>query len=250
MSRVLIVVDAKGKKTGELAGALPTTMQMVEAMKQAIALPSSTPVTLEVISSTDLAEGLLHPIPGSNLTDDDIIWCPLTLDVPKTINFPAQNIFQACNNLTSLRQWVHQKFGYKTSDTSQGLENLYLPIVLTAKGPLYGEVIGETGTTKLYQQPLDLLDHQRQPLYHLAYQLLQFLSASPGVYLLKFSYSQQDMIFDRLLPFPDVPAIASIGVQQPDLFTCHWHCLTNQPIIDLTIIPKGEFLSTELGVES
>jgi hypothetical protein len=240
MSRVVIVVDAKGKKIGELGGTLPTTMQMVEPMKQAIALPLSTPITLEVISSIDLAEGLLNPIPGSNLTDDDIIWCPLTLDVPKTINFPGQNIFQACNNLTSLRQWVQQKFGCQTSDSNEVGENLYLPIVFTAKGPIYGEVIGETATTKLYQQPLDLLDQQRQPLYHLAYQLLQFLSASPGVYLLKFSYSQQDMIFDCLLPFPDLPAIASIGVQEPNLFTCHWHCLTNQPIIDLTIIPKSE----------
>lgn len=246
MSRVVIVVNAEGEKTGDLAGTLPTTVQMVDAMKQAIASPSSTPLTVEVMSSTDLAAALLHLSQGSNFRVEDIIWCPLTLDIPNTLTFPAQNIFQACHNVTSLRQWVHQKFGYETSDISQGLENLYLPIIFTAKGPLYGEVIGNTSTTNFYQQPIDLLDHQRQPLYYLAYQLLKSLSVTPGVYLLKFSYSQQDIVFDRLLPFPDVPAIASIGVQQPDLFTCHWHCLTNQPIIDLTITPKSAFLSTEL----
>lgn len=239
MSRVVIIVDAEGEKTKYLTAAFPTTVQMVEAMKEAIALPSSTTVTVEVISSTDLAAVLLDPSQGSNLIDEDIIWCPLTLGVPKTLNFPAQNIFQACHNVASLRQRVHQKFGYETSDTSQGLENLYLPIVLTAKGPLYGEVISETPTTNHHQQFVDLLDNQRQPLYYLAYQLLKSLSAPPAVYLLKFSYSDQDIIFDRLLPFPDVPAIASIGIQQPNLFACHWHCLTNQPIIDLTIVPKS-----------
>jgi len=240
MFRVVIVIDAEEENTGALAAALPTTVQMVDAMKEAIALPSSTPVTVEVMSSNDLAGGLFNPILGSNLADEDMIWCPLTLDVPKIINFPAQHIFQACTNVTSLRQRVQQKFGYQVADINQAGENLYLPIVLTAKGPIYAEVIGETATTKLYQQPVDLFDHQRQPLYHFAYQLLQFLSAPPAVYLLKFSYSQQDIIFDRLLPFPDFPAIASIGVQQPNLFTCHWHCLTNQPIIDLTIVPKNE----------
>ncbi|MGC1394917.1 MAG: hypothetical protein WA828_11615, partial [Coleofasciculaceae cyanobacterium] len=113
----------------------------------------------------------------------------------------------------------------------------YLPIVLTAKGPLYGEVIRKAETTP-YQQPLDLPDNQRQPLYYLAYQLLQALSAPPSVYLLQFGYEGKEIIFSSLLPFPDIPALASIKVQEPNLFTCYWHCLTNQPILDLTILPK------------
>jgi hypothetical protein len=239
MSRVLIVVDTQVEETGKLAGALPTTVQMVNAMKEAIASPSPTSVTVEVIPSTDLPQALLHPNQGSHLTPKDIIWCPLTLEVPNTLQFPARSIFQACNDVTSLRQQVKQKFGYATGESTQGLDNFYLPVVLTAKGPLYGEVIREEKTSRLYQQPVDLLDSQRQPLYHLAYQLLHSLSAPPTVYLLQFGYNEQDIVFDRLLPFPGVPAIASLGVQEPNLFTCHWRCLTNQPVIDLTINPKN-----------
>jgi hypothetical protein len=241
MSRVIIVVDAQADLAGE-----PITVQSVEAIKDAcqgqqrcalraprfanaIASSTSANFTIEVITSTDLAQ---TTIPASQ----DIIWCPLTLNLPDILQFWGQNIFPACRNLKSLHQKV-QQFGYQASGT-QEIESLYLPIVLTAKGPLYGEVIGQEETTQ-YQQPIDLPDQQRQPLYHLAYQLLKALAAPPSVYLLKFGYEAEEIIFSRLLPFPDVPALASIGVQEPNLFTCYWHCLTNQPILDLTILPKS-----------
>ncbi|NJK60110.1 MAG: hypothetical protein HC918_07560, partial [Oscillatoriales cyanobacterium SM2_1_8] len=72
-----------------------------------------------------------------------------------------------------------------------------------------------------------LSDRQRQPLYRAAFLLLDNLAAPPGVYLMQITV--EPLQFDRLLPFPDRPAVASIGVQDPDLFTCHWHCLTGQP---------------------
>ena len=220
MSRAIIITEVAG---------VSTTFDRVEAMKKAIA--SSIPtLTVEVITSTDLAT--------LSLPSQEIIWCPLTLDVPNTLQFWGQNILRACNNLTSFRQQVEAR-GYRAGDGSQGQRRLYLPIVLTAKGPLYGEVIGEEKTRNFYQQPINLPDQQRQPLYHLAYQLLQSLSAPPSVYLLKFGYEEKEIICDRLLPFPDVPALVSIGIQEPNLFTCYWHCLTNQPIYDLTIIPKS-----------
>jgi hypothetical protein len=239
MSRVLIVVDALVEEAEKLVGASPTTARIVDAMKEAIALHSPAPVIVDIITSTDLAEALLLPMQVSNFSAEDIIWCPLTLDVPSTLEFPAQTIFQACRQVKSLRQRVQQQLGYATSDGSQKLGDLYLPVVLTAKGPLYGEVIHEEQTANLYQQPIDLPDNQRQPLYHLAYQLLQSLLAPPAVYLLQFGYNEQNIVFDRLWPFPAAPAIASLGVQEPNLFTCHWHCLTRQPIFDLTIIPSG-----------
>ncbi len=223
MSRVIIVIDAQ-------------RVQSVEAIKKAIASSTSAQHSVEVITSTDLAQ--------TSFPESEIIWCPLTLNIPDTLQFWGQNIFPACRNLPSLRQQI-QQFGYKAGDT-QGIKSLYLPIVLTAKGPLYGEVIAETSN---YQQPLDLPDNQRQPLYHLAYQLLQALSAPPSVYLLQFGYEDEEIISDafgyapwayRLLPFPDIPALASIGIQKPNLFSCYWHCLTNQPILDLTIVPKCE----------
>ncbi len=240
MPRILIVVDAQIEKTGRLVEASTTTAQILDAMKEAIALHSPAPVIVDIITSTDLAEALLLPMQVSNLSAEDIIWCPLTLDVPSTLEFPAQTIFQACRQVKSLRQRVQQQLGYATSDGSQKLEDLYLPVVLTAKGPLYGEVIREEQTANLYQQPIDLPDNQRQPLYHLAYQLLQSLLAPPAVYLLQFGYNEQNIVFDRLWPFPAAPAIASLGVQEPNLFTCHWHGLTGQPILDLTIIPKDD----------
>jgi hypothetical protein len=43
------------------------------------------------------------------------------------------------------------------------------------------------------------------------------------------------IIFDRLWPFPASPAIASVKCQKPDLFACHWFCLTGKPIIELRI---------------
>jgi hypothetical protein len=30
-----------------------------------------------------------------------------------------------------------------------------------------------------------------------------------------------------------------LGVQEPDLFTCHWYCLTGKPIRDLLILEKN-----------
>jgi len=239
MSRVLIVVDALVEEAEKLVGASPTTARMVDALKDAIAWHSPAPVTVDVIPSTDLADALLLPSQERNWTAEDIIWCPLTLDLPNTLKFPARNIFQACSHVTSLRQQV-QQLGYETVGGGQRLGDLYLPVVLTAKGPLYGEVISEGEATSVYQQPVDLPDNQRQPLYHLAYQLVQSLSAPPAVYLLQFGYNEKNLVFDRLWPFPAVPAIESIGVQEPDLFTCHWHCLTSQPIFDLTIIAKSE----------
>ena len=248
MPRILIVVDAQVEKTGRLVEASTTTAQILDAMKEAMlfqsrfanALHSPAPVIVDITTSTELAESALLPSQLSNLTAQDIIWCPLTLDVPSTLEFPAQTIFQACRQVKSLRPRVQQQLGYATSDGSQKLGDLYLPVVLTAKGPLYGEVIREEQAANLYQQPIDLPDNQRQPLYHLAYQLLQSLLAPPAVYLLQFGYNEQNIVFDRLWPFPAAPAIASIGIQEPDLFTCHWHCLTGQPIFDLTIIAKSE----------
>jgi hypothetical protein len=230
MSREVIVIAAPVGITG-LAGALSTTQAMEEAINLCLSkerIASAASISYEVIAADELDH-------TTKLQGQEITYCPLTLDIPNTLQFWGQNIFQACQNLTSIRQQI-QQFGYKTGDI-QGSKSFYLPIVLTAKGPLYGEVIG-TEASNVYQQPIDLPDNQRQPLYYLAYQLLQALAAPPSVYLLKFGYDGE-IIGDRLLPFPDLPALASIGVQEPNLFICYWHCLTNQPIYDLTIIPKS-----------
>ena len=112
--------------------------------------------------------------------------------------------------------------------------DLWLPVIVTAKGPLYGEVIAEGPLPNAYEQPVDLTDELRHHLYGLAYKFLEYFKSVCGVYLLQFSW-KGEIVFDRVWPFPAAPAIASLGVQQPDLFTCHWHCITGKPILDLSI---------------
>ena len=100
----------------------------------------------------------------------------------------------------------------------------------------YAEAIAPASPSG-YRQPLHLADHQRQPLYRLGQRLLSALSAPPAVYLLQFGYQGDRECFDRLWPFPAPPAIASLGTQTPDLFSCHWHCLRGQPLRDIVIRP-------------
>ena len=158
----------------------------------------------------------------------DRVVCPLTWDLPDWFDFPGRATFAACRAIAPLRQQVTD-WGYATGDGTQ-----WLPIVATAKGALFGEVIApaEDGS---YHQPVHLDDAQRQPLYALGQRLLRSLHATPSVYLLQFGWQGDTLCFDRLIPFPDAPAIASLTVQQPHLFDCHWCCLTNQPVRELIV---------------
>jgi hypothetical protein len=230
MSNVVIIVNAELSGNGKISTS-PVTEKMVKALKKAISSHSPKPLSVEVIAAASLWSKSFI----SNLSEDSI-YCPLTIQLPEYLNFPQQNIYQTCQKVDLLREWVQINLGYKTSTGNLGLGHLWLPVVLTAKGPMYGEVIGETEIPNSYLQPVDLGDEQRQRLYHLAYQLLNFLSATPSVYLLQFSFRNHHIVFDRLWPFPAAPALASIGKQTPDLFTCHWSCLNNQPIKELAIL--------------
>ncbi|WP_206603061.1 hypothetical protein [Leptolyngbya ohadii] len=157
------------------------------------------------------------------------ILCPLTLNLPDSLIWDGQEIYQACRNVDGLRDRVRQKFNLPVATGE-----FWLPIVLTAKGALYTEAICREGSE--YHQPFHLPDLHRQPLYRLAHRLLKDLNATPSVYLLQFGWTEDRQIgFDRLIPFPSEPAIASLKVQTPDLLTCHWQCLTNQPILDIQI---------------
>ncbi|WP_051037993.1 hypothetical protein [Thalassoporum mexicanum] len=160
------------------------------------------------------------------------------------------DIVAACADLERRRAWVEALDRPRVVISAAG--ELWLPIVWTARGPLYGEVISRDQQGK-YQQPFHLKDYDRQPLYRLAQNMLSDLHAPPAVYLLQFDLvssvvdstleftpnqvgkDHHKIGFDRLIPFPAEPAIASIDVQQPNLFECHWRCLTNQPIYDLII---------------
>ena len=235
MSKVLIVVNAEVQEGGKLVAASPATTKMVDALHQAIASTPSQVLKIEAIQVVSAASIWSKSIQWES-QDSEWVYCPLTIQLPHFFQFPNHKSYQNCGEIDKLRYWVSKSLGFLTSNKEMGLGDLWLPIVLTPKGPLYGEVIGEGIMPNSYQQPVDLPDYLRQPLYRLGYQLLEFVEALPAVYLLQFGWQNKEIIFDRLWPFPAAPAVASIGVQQPDLLACHWSCLTNQPILDLTIM--------------
>ena len=230
MSKIVIITNSKVKKGRPLSG-FPVTEKMVAALKQGIAAYSCEALEVKTLE----AEKLPLDTNPSNLDDPNLIYCPLTIQLPEKFEFPARSIYQACKDIKGMRHWVETNWGTKTSKDPNCLDDLWLPVVLTLKGSLYGEAICKGEIPLSYQQPVDLPDNLRQTLYHLAHELLTSLSAPPAVYLLQFSLQGDEIIFDRLLPFPAAPAIASIGVQEPNLFACHWCCLSSQPILDLTI---------------
>lgn len=228
MEKVVIIINSEAHAIGKPSRLSPVAERMVTALKQAI--PET--ITVEIISAASLWSKS-----ESQKISKNLIYFPLTIQLPNWFDFPGRTIYQSCRDLEARRAWVEQKLAYQTSIGDSWLGDLWLPIVLTHKGPLYGEVIGEGAIPNSYQQPIDLTDDLRQPLYYLAHQLLENLSAPPSVYLLQFSLLGKDIVFDRLWPFPAAPAIASIKVQNPNLYACYWHCLTNQPILDLAIVP-------------
>lgn len=262
MRKVVIVVDAEVEGHGAFITASSPVSRAVSALRQAILQDASaeqeTTVQVRVLSTDRLLgqsigdQDAIAPLSFTSIesqssTLQDLIWCPLTLNLPDTFRFPGEHIYRICRDVDCLRQYVQQQL-----DCAIGSGCFWLPIVYTEKGPLYAEVVGLDSNTLTeepakhfaslsYLQPIHLPDIWRQPLYHLGYRLLKLLSAPPAVYLMQFGLENHQLYFDRLWPFPAIPAIASLGVQEPDLFTCHWRCLTQQPILDLTIPTTAKY---------
>lgn len=231
--RVCIIVNAKVKQEGRLIAASPVTERMLTALKQAI-IANSPDTLIEVIAVASLWSETAQ----KQTSTAGRIYCPLTIQLPQWLVFPSQTIYQACQDILGRRTWVEEHLKCKSNPNLNWLGDLWLPVVWTAKGPLYAEVIGEGAMPNAYEQPVELADSLRQQLYSLAYQCLEALEAPPSVYLLQFSVIEQEIIFDRLWPFPAAPAIASLGVQSPDLYSCHWQCLTDQAIADIQILSR------------
>lgn len=217
MTQVLIIVETVSAET----------TQMVSALKRTISIDHSSElgaIGIKVVSASDSTV-------DAEMFGDRIL-CPLTLDLPSALPFPAQALYAKCRDVSGLRKQL------ESWHCATGAGDFWLPIVLTARGALYGEVIGTQKSAESaphYMQPIHLADSQRQPLYALSQRLLRLLNASPAVYLMQFGWQNDAVCFDRLFPFPAAPAIASLTVQTPDLFACHWACLTGKPLLDLII---------------
>jgi hypothetical protein len=236
VAAVLIIVDAGAIAPTKLQWfSVETSVDIKAAVALKQAIHSEQPDCLVNLVSPDIALEKKSSLPH------DLLLCPLTLNLPGELEFPSKQIYQVCQDVEQLRQQVAQRLGYAT-----GVGEFWLPIVLTAKGPLYAEVIAvaepaplpERSTEPLsltYYQPFHLSDRWRQVVYQLGWQLLRSLSAPPATYLVQFGFQDEQICFDRLFPFPAPPAIASLGIQTPDLFTCHWRCLMDKPILDLKI---------------
>lgn len=165
--------------------------------------------------------------------DNSVLVLPLSLSVPPAMVSAAMGtMLAACRDRDALRQHVRDRLDVAVGDGRQ-----WLPVVVTGRGPLYGEAIAFDSETAAFTQPDHLSDAARQPVYRTALRLLQSLDAPPSVYLMQFDLDPRHrVVFDRLYPFPARPALASFDVQRPDLFTCYWRCTTGRKLRDLAII--------------
>ena len=232
MEKVVIIINAEVSEQGKLLSASPVTQKMVEALQSSIAKYSAPSTAVEIVSAATLWSK--HSKNIINSRDSDTIYCPLTIQLPEYFDFPQKKIYSACKDINARRRWVEKNLGFKTSVGDSWIGHLWLPIVLTDK-PVYAEVIGEGSMPNSYEQPIDIPSRQRKSLHSLAEQLLDSLDAPPATYLLQFSLYKGEIVFDRLWPFPAAPALITLKTQQPDLFTCHWHCLTEQSVPDISI---------------
>ena len=216
----------------------PSSAAIAGALKQAI-LNSASPSACTEVSTApeDITVATVEALPPKLAEESGRLLCPLTLDLPSRFPYARQELYQQCRDVVGRREQA-KALGYGT-----GSGDFWLPVVWTSKGPLYGEAIARSpeGT---YYQPYHLSDSQRQPLYRLGQQLLRQLGAPPSVYLLQVGWSDR-LVFDRLWPFPGAPALASLEVQSPDLFTCYWRCLTQQPIRDLQVKSHSKPMSAD-----
>ena len=232
MEKVVIIINAEVSDLGKIVSASPVTQKMVEALQRSI-VRHSPHKDIEIISAATLWSK--NAKVDKKNQNEDAIYCPLTIQLPEYYDFPQRKIYSACKDINARRRWVEKTLGFKTSVGDSWLGHLWLPIVLTADELVFAEVIGEGSMPNSYEHPVAIPKRQQKSLHSLAQQLLNSLEAPPATYLLQFSIYNGEIVFDRLWPFPAAPALITLKTQQPDLFTCHWHCLTGGSIAKIGV---------------
>jgi hypothetical protein len=237
ISKVIIIVNAEVNDKKKIIAASPATEKMVSSVKKAIQAEQTTEqnkiedrgqqdqITIEVIPTATL---WLETNRSERNDNHEIIYCPLTIELPHVFEFSGKQVFLACKDIKARRHWVEEKLSYQTHKGDRSFGDLWLPAIVREDGISYAKAIGEGGIPNSFQQPVGLPDTIRHSLHNLADQLLQSISAVPAVYLLQFSLHGREIVFDRLWPFPAAPALASLNARQPDLFACHWYCLSGK----------------------
>jgi len=114
MDKVIILVNAEAQASGQMSRLSPVTEKMVIALKNAV--PKS--LAVEVTGTASLWSKMESGKTGQN----NLIWCPLTIQLPNWVNFPGKKVYQACRDIEERRTWVAQTLHYKTSqgDSSFG----------------------------------------------------------------------------------------------------------------------------------
>ncbi len=203
-------------------GVEPDDLGLTVTQIESLVVPALRDHGLDVrVHAVDAPE-VLEDLPAAGIT------LPLTLAWTPTHSQPA-DIWPKFQDQAWWQQTLQEK-GFLT-----GPGSYWLPVVVTAKGVLYGELIGRDSEGN-YQQPIHLSDKMRQPLYYLARHVLNQLGSPwPGCYCLQVGWIDDQVCFERLWPFPIQPALASLGIQSPDLFYAHYRCLAGLPLRDLRI---------------
>lgn len=225
--RASIIVNAKVKQEGRLIAASPVTSRMVEALRTAIASQSP-----DTIVETVAVASLWSDQAQQQTQMGGRVYCPLTIQLPRWLNFPGQAIYQACQEIQHRRQWVSERLQLPLCKDAQWLGDHWLPVIVHPRGMEFGPLIYEGMMPNAYgliSWELPPYERYQKPLTQLAQALMEQLQAPPAVYLLQFSVAQ-GLMFDRLWPFPAAPAIATITEPQPNLFTYHWCCLNDLPL--------------------
>lgn len=171
-------------------------------------------------------------------SDEGVLLCPLTIDLPEQIPFQQRELFEACRQVDARRQWVLDHTEYQVCQNG-AMGDHWLPVIVSGAGYQFGSVIGEGIMPNSYHQSTDVTGLQCEALRVLGHRLLDAIAAPPSVYLVQFTFSQnREVVFDRLWPFPAAPAIATLTDQAPSLFDYHWCCLMNQNLDKLAITPQ------------
>jgi len=129
MDKVIILVNAEAQASGQMSRLSPVTEKMVIALKNAV--PKS--LAVEVTGTASLWSKMESGKTGQN----NLIWCPLTIQLPNWVNFPGKKVYQACRDIEERRTWVAQTLHYKTSQGDSSFGDLWLPITVTSKGIIY-----------------------------------------------------------------------------------------------------------------